>query len=41
MSKDFDNQTDTNIRYNIDELGNWSYNLLKRMETDTYKTNIP
>lgn len=30
MSKDFDNQTDANMGYNIDELRNLSHNLLKR-----------
>jgi len=31
MSKDFDNQTDTNMRYNIDELRNRSYEMFKRL----------
>ena len=31
MGKDFDNQTDTNMGYNIDELRNRSYEMFKRL----------
>lgn len=31
MSKDFDNQTDTNMGYDIDELRNKSYKMFKRL----------
>jgi hypothetical protein len=31
LSKDFDNQTDANMGYNIDELRNRSYEMFKRL----------